>query len=117
MDYLDNDYLIPTILGGGKQASLAAAVIHERLRLRPYLFATRFSLYQRLFCKCRRIPEGELTALLRLCDLADGIAPEYSPLLIFTREYGDFVLKHSHEIESRYVAVAADVIVNSRKDS
>lgn len=118
MNYLDNDFLVPVILGGGKEADIVSRMIYDKTKIHPFLFCTAFSLWQRLLCKCRKLPQNSDTARLgELIRFADNNEQNGSLLLIYTKENELFFDRYKDDIESRYVAVCADELTSSRKDS
>ena len=115
MDYLDNEYSVPVIIGEGNATDRVAVYIFKRMGIRPFIFASKFTLTQRIFCKCRKLPSSSHCiledALLTLANTADGY---YSPLLIYcTKKAEQFVKEHSQIIESAYICVShVDLLAN-----
>ena len=113
MNYLDNDYLIPVILGGGRAATAAAQYVFNKTGIRPYIFSTDPSIDQRLLFHGRKIPTGSDYAMLsELCSFAEKKDPQGSLLLIYTKENKDFIYDYSDEIESRYITVSAEALAD-----
>lgn len=113
MNYLENDYLIPVILGDGKAATVAAQYVFSKTGIRPYIFSVKPSFDQRLLFHGRSIPTGsEYATLTELCSFAEKNDSHGSLLLIYTRENKHFVCKYSDEVESRFVTVCADELIN-----
>lgn len=114
MNYLDNDYLIPVILGGGKDATRVARLVFDKTGIRPRVFAFEFSLEQKLLCKCSKFPtRGDFIMISELCAFAEKHDSEGSLLLIFTEENTRFIKDHSDEIESRFITVSAHELLQS----
>ena len=118
MDYLDNDFLIPVILGGGKESDSVSRTVFEKTGIHPYLFDTSFSFWQKLLCKCKRLPQKNNTAKIsELIRFAQDNEHRGSLLLIYTKENEHFFNLYKEDIESRYVAVSAADLISSRKDT
>lgn len=118
MDYLDNDFLIPVILGGGQEAEAVSRIVYAKTSVYPHLFCTSFSFRQRLLCKCKKLPQNSDVAKLgELLRFADNNEPQGSLLLIYTKENEQFFNLYKEDIESRYVAVRASELISFRKDT
>ena len=113
MNYLDNDYLIPVILGNDKEAIAAARLVFDKTGIRPYIFSSEFSLEQRLLYRCKKVSaQSQLALILELCSFSQKHDAQGSPLLIYTDKNRQFVQDHSDDIESRYVTVSAQELLS-----
>ena len=108
MNYLDNEYSVPVIIGQGKTADRMAVYIFRRTGVRPFIFASKFTLTQHIFGKCRKLASSSneiiADALLTFASVADGY---YTPLLIYcTQKAEQFIKEYSQSIESAYICVS-----------
>ncbi len=117
MDYLDNDFLIPVILGDGKDSSKAAKFVRDVTKIRPFIFSSEFSLLQRISFKCRKLPLSNRLYAEHLCNFAYKISTQYSLLLIYCESYRAFIENNSLDLESRYIAVSFEEILNNYKEN
>ena len=118
MDHLDNDFLIPVILGNGKSADSMARLIFTKASVRPYAFSVKFSFWQRLLCKCHKLMgNSDLSKLNELLHFADNNEDRGSLLLVYTEENERFIFDNASTLESRYVLAYANDTLTSGKDT
>jgi len=118
MEYLNNDFLLPIILGDGKEASRAARFVYENTKIRPYIFSTRFTISQRLMFKCRKLQSlSDLAVVGDICKFACDNECQSSLLLIYSPNYRNLIQNYSFEIESRYIAIPTDELINLHKEN
>lgn len=104
MNYLEHEYLVPVIIGGGREATSVAKTVYKATRIKPHVFADKFSLWQKIFCFCHRVSpmkSGLLT--LSLISFAESLEEYYFPIIICDEKAAELVKKNSEIIGSFYI--------------
>ena len=112
MEYLDHEYLVPIIIGSGKNATLAAKSIRKMTGAEVHLFADRFSLWQRLTYGCHKIHPFKADFLqMSLQSFADSLEEYFFPVIILCGEDDERIVNENIEsLESAFVVVRYDEI-------
>ena len=104
MNYLEHEYLVPVIIGSGRESLALAKAIYKETRIKPHIFADRFSLWQRLFCYCHKVSPMKSHLLLEsLISFAESLEEYYFPIIICDEKAAELVKKNSEIIESFYI--------------
>ncbi len=114
MNFFENDYAVPVILGGGKEAISTADILRDNTDLKIHIFADRLSCINKLKYRFHKmIPSAEDILLLSLNDFADGMHEYYTPILIFTDARGQaFIEENFDSLEQRYVIISSNTAKN-----
>lgn len=113
MNHLSNEYAVPVMIGRDKTSSLRGLLLKKGIR--PHVFSDRFSPIQKLICHCHKVVplEDEWLVESLLC-FARELEEYQMPVFILNgaRSKAFFAL-HSNILESAYVCVDADELLNS----
>lgn len=112
MKYLDHEYLVPIIIGSGKNATLAAKRIRKITGAEVHLFADRFSLWQRLTYRCYKVQPLKADFLqMSLKSFAASLEEYFFPVIILCGEDAEKIVnKNIESLESAFVVVRYDEI-------
>ena len=90
MNYFENEYALPIILGSSKEAILTAKTLQKKTDLEIHVIAKRLSLLNRLrFYFHRLCSDSEDIILMTAEDIARGFDDYYTPILIYDeKRYG-----------------------------
>ena len=115
MNYFENDYALPVILGSSTEAISVATLLRRESDLKIHIFARKLSLINRLLFKYHKTTsENEDILLLSLIDFSDTVGEYYMPVLILCDETGKaFAEKYFSFLEQRYVIMSAQSTKNS----
>ena len=105
INYFENDYSIPVILGSDTDALIAADLIRRKGKTEIHLFADRLSILQRAKFSFHKLPRTNRFILLSLLDFANSIHEYFTPILIYCNTFSDFVEENRHTLESRYIVM------------
>ncbi len=110
MNYLENDFLLPVIIGSDKNCTETAKKIYQSTKIKPHIFSDRFSWYQRLFFKCHKIFSfSHLVLCAELSSFPSRFEEYFTPILIICDERAEkLVHACSESIESIYITVKAE---------
>lgn len=110
MNYLENDFLLPVIIGSDPNCTETAKRIYKSTKIKPHIFSDRFSWYQKLFFKCHKIFSFSHSVLCaELCSFPLRFEEYFTPILIICDERSEnFVKAYSETIESAYITVKAE---------
>ena len=109
MNYFENDFALPIILGNSKEAIRAAKTLQKNTDLEIHIIAKNLSIIGRLrFYFHKLYSSSDEMVLITLEDLAKGFEEYYTPILIYSEnEFGGFVQRHSERIDARFITVSA----------
>lgn len=109
MNYFENDFALPIILGNSKEAIRAAKKLQKKTELEIHVLAKSLSLVGRLrFYFHKLYSSSDEIVLITAEDLARGFEEYYTPILIYCEaEFGDLVKRHSDRIEATFITVVA----------
>lgn len=109
MNYFENDFALPIILGNSKEALKAAKALQKNTDLEIHVIAKRLSLVGRLrFYFHKLYSSSDEMILITLEDLTKGFEEYYTPILIYSEnEFGAFVQKNSERIDACFITVIA----------
>ncbi len=114
MNFFENEYALPIILGNSKEAISMANLLHRETELKIHIFADKLSFIDRLLFRFHRIAYlNDDILLLSLSDFADSLQEYFMPVLIFCDSMGrSFVEKHFERLEQRYVIISSQSAKN-----
>ncbi len=114
MNFFENEYTLPVILGGGKEAVSVANTLRGNTDLKIHIFAQKLGFIDKLIYKYHKLTsKDEDILLLTLNDFADSLNELYTPVLIYCDSEGlDFVEKNFALLEQRYVIISAQTTKN-----
>ena len=113
MNFFDNEYALPVVLGDGSKAIEIANLIHKNTNLEIHLFSHKVSLWNKLKFKTHKLSsDKEDISLLKLTVLAECLHESFTPILIYCDDELGFVEKHFDELESMYVIISANTAKN-----
>ena len=110
INYFDNDYSIPVILGNGTDELKTANLIKKETSKEIHIFANKLSLIKRVKYTFHKLPQSKRLLLTAISDFAGSIHEYYTPILIYGASYADFISKNRDELESMYITIPADEI-------
>ena len=114
MNWIDHEYLVPVIIGGGAESSKAARKIYKLTKKRAHLFSQSFSWIQRLNTVCHKVdPWRDFLIVESLVAFAQSLEGYFYPVIIVCE--GDEVTKnlfekHSERLESHFLLAKIDDI-------
>ena len=102
MNISEHEYLLPIIIGNGKEAVSAARRINKKTGARVHLFASKFPFWQRAFYTCHTVEPMRDEFLLESLTLYLASVEEYfCPVIIICDDRAQrFAEKHSAIVES-----------------
>ncbi len=110
INYFDNDYSIPVILGNGITELKAAKLIGKEQDKEIHIFADKLSFFKRVKYTFHKLPQSKRFLLPALSDFARSTHEYYTPILIYGTDYSDFVSESIDELESMYITIPAGEI-------
>ena len=110
INYFDNDYSIPVILGNGITELKAAKLISKETDKEIHVFADKLSPIKRLKYTFHKLPQSKRLLLTTISDFAGSIHEYYTPILIYGASYADFISKNRDELESMYITIPTEEI-------
>ena len=110
MNISEHEYLLPIIIGNGKDAISAAKKIYKKTGASVHLFASKFPFWQRAFYRCHTVdPMRDEFLLESLTSYLGSIEEYFCPVIIICDKYTqDLVDKYSDEVESACLVVKYD---------
>ena len=118
MDISQHEYLLPIILGNGKDALSAARKINKSTGVKVHLFASGINILQRAFCICHTVdPMRDVFILDSLLSFLGSVEEYYCPVIIICDQFAqDLVDQYSNEIECACLVVKyGDFFTNESK--
>ena len=120
INYFENDYSIPVILGNDTDELNAAAIISRHSDKEIHVFADKLSLFKRVRYSFHKLSHSNNFLKSALLDFAASIHEYYTPLLIYGKSFLNFIEQNKTEIESIYIAIPANEVekyfTNTRKE-
>ena len=109
MNYFENEFALPIILGNSKEAMRAAKTLQKKTELEIHVITKKLSLLNRLrFYFHKLCSDSDDIFLLTLEDIVRDFEEYYTPVLIYDEnEYGDIIARNSHRIEAVFVVIKA----------
>ncbi len=107
MNYFDNEYAVPIILGNCKETMKIAKILRKSTSLDIHIFARRLSPLKRFQYKFHKITSNEDSiVLLALIDFANNLHEYYTPILIYCSDHdNDFIGSHTLELENLFIII------------
>ncbi len=110
INYFENDYSIPVILGSNVAELNAANIIRKQSKKEIHVFAQKLSLINKARYSFHKLPQGNSLLPIALKDFANSIHEYYTPLLIYGNGFSDFIEENKTELESIYITIPATEI-------
>ena len=110
INYFENDYAVPVILGNGIEELNAASVISNRSNKEIYVFADKLSLLKRIKYTFHKLPKSNILTLTALMDFSASLHEYFTPILIYGKDFSEFIENNRSELESIYITVHANEI-------
>ncbi len=112
MDFFENDYALPIILGNCKESIGLAKLIRKKLCREIHIFSNSISFIYKTVFRFHKIPSSrDEIAFFMLSDYAESLHEYYNPILIYCKEHhGEFISKYSNRLADRYILVSTDEI-------
>ena len=109
MNWFDHEYLVPIILGNGKEERTLSRVIRRATGAIPDIFADKFGTFQCFSVSCHRLPsENESIIYMSICSFLDYLEEYRFPVIIYGEEFKDFVISNSDSIEEKAILCTID---------
>lgn len=110
MFYHYNDYLIPVLIGRSACKISKAKDILRKRKVRPQIFAVKFSFFQRLLFDCHSVRPGKKFWIFQnLISYAEALDEYYTPAIIICDDADRaFLNKYSCELEKYYILIDFD---------
>lgn len=109
MDYLEHEYLVPVIVGNRRYADLAVRKLYNATKIKPHIFAEKFSLLQRIFACCHRVSPMKQELLFEsLIAFAESLEEYRLPVIICDCEQEELLRTKSDAIECFYIIKRLD---------
>lgn len=107
MFYHNNEYLIPIIAGGSREAFDTARKIRIRRRQDAHIFAERFSIFKRIAYRCHKVySEKDVWLLNSLIDFIELMEEPYcAALIVYDEKSRAFAQKYAEELEVRCLII------------
>ena len=110
MNWLDHEYLVPVIIGNGKEAIKVARKIYRKSGRRAQIFAESFTFFQRLEFSCHTVfPMKESFVFESLLAFSRSLEEYFYPVIIVYDDFSqEIVDKNSDIIESAFLVRSYD---------
>ena len=107
VNYFENDYALPIILGGCKESIDVAREIKSKTSLEVTVISHKLSFLNKIrFNHLKLTSKQEEIILLTLNDVARDALEYSTPLLIFCEDHdAEFIEKYRSELEQSYVMI------------
>ena len=117
MNYFENDFALPIILGNSKESIRAAKVLQKNTDLEIHVVAKNLSLIGRLrFYFHKLYSSSDEIVLLTVEDLVKRFEEYYTPILIYSeKEFGGFIQRNTERIDAVFITVSASDVENCFK--
>lgn len=113
MNWLEHEYLVPVIIGNGRDSLKAVKEIYKATGIKPHLFAEKFSFFQRLGYYCHAVsPMREEFLIDSLISFVSSLEEYYCPVLFFSNDNKEFITNFSEVIENAYVVINLEEVLN-----
>lgn len=112
INYFENDYSIPVLLGNGTDTLSAAELIRRQGKTEIHIFADRLSVFKRAKYSFHKLPRTNRFIIVSLLDFASSIHEYFTPILIYSDEFSLLIDENRHSLESKYIIIPADEIKN-----
>ncbi len=114
MNFFENEYALPVILGGTKEAISVANLLRGNTDASIHIFAQKLSFINRLIYNYHEITSvNDDILLIALNDFVDNIHEYYTPILIFCDDEGKcFTEKYFDILEQRYIIISSTTTKN-----
>jgi hypothetical protein len=110
INFFENDYSIPVILGSGTCESNAAELITKCNNKKVHIFSEKLSVLKRVRYTFHKIPKGERLLINALSDFADSVHEYNTPILVYGTSFSDFVANNLLLLESKYITIPVDEV-------
>ena len=110
INYFENDYSVPIILGGNTDGFMAADVISRHSDKEIHVFSNHLSIFKKIRFTFHKVPRSLSLLPKSLLDFAGTIHEYYTPILIFSSEYSEFIEENRALLESFYIIIPASEI-------
>ena len=112
MEYLNHEYLVPIIIGSGKNSTTVAKRIRKTTGAEVHLFADNFSLWQRMKYRCHKVAPFKADFLIMsLMAFEKSLEEYYFPVIILCGDDAEQIVNNKIAvIESSFVVVRYDEI-------
>lgn len=107
MNISEHEYLLPIIIGNGKDAVSAARKIYKKTGARVHLFASKFPFWQRAVFSCHTVePMRDEFLLESLTSYLGSVEEYFCPVIIICDDHAQrFVNNYSAVVESACLAI------------
>ena len=118
MFYHNNDYLIPIIIGGTRRKRELCREIIQNKNAKPHVFASRFSLYDRLFVRCHLYkPEKDIWLFNSLISFAENLDEYYTPAIVYVEDDAEFLKKYADDLEKYFIVIEYEKYIGDGNDN
>ena len=117
MNYFENDFALPIILGNSKEAIRAARALQKNTDLEIHIIAKNLSLIGRLrFYFHKLYSSSDEIVLLTVEDFVKGFEEYYTPILIYSeKEFGGFIQRNTERIDAVFITMSTSDVENCFK--
>ncbi len=112
MNFFENEYTIPVILGSSQEGLDLANIIRKKTHLEIHIFGYSLSFFRKLKYRFHKITSNKDITYLSLIKFAECIHEGYSPLLIYCDDMIDFVTQNFSDLESIFIIISAKTAKN-----
>lgn len=113
MNFFDNEYALPVILGDGSKAIEIANLIRKNTNLEIHIFSHKLSFLDKLKFKFHKLSSNQEDILLmKLSMLAECLHESFTPILIYCDDGLRFIEKHFDDLACMYVIISANTAKN-----
>ena len=110
INYFENDYSIPVILGNIADALKAAQLIRRQGKKEIHIFSEKLSILERSRYTFHKIPRTNRFILASLLDFTNSIHEYFTPLLVYCDSFSDFIEENKAALETRYIIIHANEV-------
>lgn len=107
INYFENDYSIPVILGNCADALKAAYLIRRKGKAEIHIFSEKISIFKRARYTFHKLPRTNRFILVSLFDFTNSIHEYFTPILVYCDSFSDFIEENKSALETRYIIIHA----------
>ena len=113
MNFFDNQYLLPVVLGNDDETLKVARILRKR-HFEVHIFSNELAFSHRIRLKYHNTRNTANWLLnIKLSDFIAILHESYTPILIYSQSYEkDFIKQYFSELEKRYVIMSAKTALN-----
>lgn len=109
MNYFENEFALPIILGNSKEAIRTAKLLQKKTDLEIHIIARKLSVLNKLrFYFHKLCSDSDEIILMIAEDILKDFEEYYTPIIIYDeKEYGEFITNNAERVEASFIIMKA----------